>query len=174
VWPTTARVREKPLGRVHIPCLTQHRVDQGAVRVAHAAFLRGNVYMRLRDTLGSIYTDDAFAALFPTRGQPAEAPWRLALVTVMQFAEGLPDRQAADAVRGRIDWKYALGLALDDPGFDASVLSEFRTRLVAGGAEELLLDTLLARFREQGLLKAHGLDPCPRGDPRAQSARMCR
>ena len=112
--------------------------------------------MRLRDTLGSIYTDDAFAALFPTRGQPAEAPWRLALVTVMQFTEGLPDRQAADAVRGRIDWKYALGLALDDPGFDASVLSEFRTRLVAGGAEELLLDTLLARFREQGLLKARG------------------
>jgi transposase len=74
----------------------------------------------------------------------------------MQFAEGLPDRQAADAVRGRIDWKYALGLALDDPGFDASVLSEFRTRLVAGGAEDLLLDTLLARFRAQGLLKARG------------------
>jgi len=131
-------------------------VPEETARVARAAFPRGNAYLRLRDTLGSIYTDDAFAALFPTRGQPAEAPWRLALVTVMQFAEGLPDRQAADAVRARIDWKYALGLALDDPGFDASVLSEFRTRLVAGGAEELLLDTLLARFREQGLLKARG------------------
>jgi len=131
-------------------------VPEETARVARAAFPRGNVYMRIRDTLGSIYTDDAFAALFPTRGQPAEAPWRLALVTVLQFAEGLPDRQAADAVRSRIDWKYALGLALDDPGFDASVLCEFRTRLIAGGAEEVLLDTLLAHCRAQGLLKARG------------------
>lgn len=131
-------------------------LPEETARVARAAFPRGNVYMRLHETLGTIYTDDTFTALFPTRGQPAETPWRLALVTVMQFAEGLPDRQAADAVRGRIDWKYILGLALDDPGFDASVLSEFRTRLVAGHAEEVVLETLLTRFREQGLLKARG------------------
>lgn len=131
-------------------------VPEDTVRVARAAFPKGNTYLRLRDTLGSIFGDDAFVALFPTRGQPAAAPWRLALVTVLQFAEGLPDRQAADAVRSRIDWKYALGLRLDDPGFDASVLSEFRARLLAGGAETLLLDTLLSHCRAQGWLKARG------------------
>jgi transposase len=81
---------------------------------------------------------------------------RLALAVVLQFVENLSDREAADAVRGRIDWKYALGLALTDPGFDHTVLSEFRSRLVAGGAELLLLDTLLQRLQEQGLVKAHG------------------
>jgi transposase len=125
-------------------------------RVAQAAFPRGNMYMRLRDELGTIYEDHLFATLFSARGQPAESPWRLALTTVMQFAEGLSDRQAADAVRSRIDWKYALSLELPDPGFDHTVLSEFRTRLVAGQAEQLLLETLLTRVRECGLLKARG------------------
>jgi transposase len=125
-------------------------------RVAQAAFPRGNVYIRLRDELGTIYEDHLFATLFSARGQPAESPWRLALTTVMQFAEGLSDRQAADAVRSRIDWKYALSLELPDPGFDHTVLSEFRTRLVAGQAEQLLLETLLTRVRECGLLKARG------------------
>jgi transposase len=60
----------------------------------------------LRDTLGTIYEDEQFADLFPQRGQPALAPWRLALVCVLQFLEGLSDRQAANAVRGRLDWKY--------------------------------------------------------------------
>ena len=87
----------------------------------------------------SIYTNDQFTALFPRRGKHAEAPGRLALATVLQFVEGLSDRQAADAVRGRIDWKYALGLSLTDPGFDHTVLSEFRSRLIDGGAERLLL-----------------------------------
>lgn len=122
------------------------------VRVAHAAFPKGNALMLMRDELGAIYEDEAFAHLFPRRGQPAEAPWRLALVTIFQFAESLSDRRAADAVRSRIDWKYALSLELDDPGFDASVLCEFRARLLEGGGQ-LLLDTLLARFREMGLLK---------------------
>src|SRR5258708_19474900 len=86
--------------------------------------------MQMRDVLGSIYNDEDFADLFPKDGQPAEAPWRLGLVTVMQFVENLSDQQAADAVRGRLDWKYLLGLELTDPGFDASVLSEFRARLI--------------------------------------------
>lgn len=68
--------------------------------------------MTMRDELGAIFEDEDFAHLFPRRGQPAMAPWRLALVTIMQFAEGLSDRQAADAVRARIDWKYALFLEL--------------------------------------------------------------
>jgi len=83
-------------------------VPEETRRVAQAAFPRGNVYTRLRDAFGPIYDDQLFAPLFSARGQPAESPWRLALTTVMQFAEGLSDRQAADAVRSRIDWKYAL------------------------------------------------------------------
>jgi len=131
-------------------------VPDDTAQVARAAFPRGNRYLRLYDARGSLFADRDFAALFPTRGQPAEAPVRLALATILQCMEGLSDRQAADAVRGRIDWKYLLCLALTDPGFDHTVLREFRTRLVAGEAEHLLLDTLLARCREQGLLKARG------------------
>ena len=131
-------------------------IPEETARVAHAAFPNGNLYMRMRDHFGALFTDDAFASLFPPRGQPAEDPARLALVTILQFAEGLSDRQAADAVRARIDWKYALGLELTDRGFDASVLCEFRSRLLQGNAEQTLLDTLLLRFREAGLLKARG------------------
>jgi transposase len=108
-------------------------IPEDTARVARAAFPQGNTYMAMHAILGRIYEDAQFASLFSARGNPAEAPWRLALVTVMQFAEGLSDRQAADAVRARIDWKYALALPLDDPGFDFSVLSAFRTRLVQGG-----------------------------------------
>jgi transposase len=129
-------------------------IPEETVEVAQAAFPKGNVYLLMRDRLGSIYQDEDFAALFPTRGQPAEAPWRLALVTVLQFRENLTDRQAAEAVRSRIDWKYALGLRLKDPGFHFSVLSDFRARLLSGQAEDLLLDKLLTVFKEQGWLKA--------------------
>ena len=131
-------------------------VPEETARVARAAFPKGNVYMQMYDELGLIYENHQFATLFPRCGQPAEDPARLALILVMQFAENLTDRQAADAVRGRIDWKYALGLELTDPGFDFSVLSEFRTRLVAGGAELLLLETLLTQCNARGLLKARG------------------
>lgn len=131
-------------------------VPAETARVARAAFPKGSRYLQMRDALGTIFTDTDFATHYPNRGRPVEAPWRLALVTVMQFAEGLSDRQAAEAVRARIDWKYALGLDLTDPGFDFSVLSEFRARLLAGSAEHLLLDRLLAACAERGLLKARG------------------
>jgi transposase len=131
-------------------------VPEETARVARAAFPKGHACLRLRDELGTIYTDERFAALFPSLGRPAEAPWRLALVTVLQFAEGLPDRQAADAVRGRLEWKYLLGLELGDPGFDFSILSDFRARLVAGGAEHLLLDALLGCCTAAGLVKRRG------------------
>jgi transposase len=98
-------------------------------RVARAAFPKGHPYLTLADELGTLFTDEQFVTLFPARGQPALAPWRLVLVSILQFADGLSDRQAADAVRSRIDWKYVLRLDLADPGFDASVLSEFRARL---------------------------------------------
>ena len=131
-------------------------IPEDTQRVARAAFPHGNIYMQVADRLGPIYHDEQFTALFPRRGQPAEAPARLALVTLLQFAEGLSDRQAADAVRSRIDWKYVLGLALTDPGFDHTVLSEFRSRLIAGEVETLLLDALLTVARAQGVLKARG------------------
>jgi transposase len=131
-------------------------IPEETSRVARAAFPKGNVYIQMRDVLGVIYDDASFRPLFAVRGHPANHPWRLALVTVMQFAEGLSDRQAAEAVRARIDWKYALGLELTDAGFDFSVLSEFRTRLIGGSAEMLLLDALLTACKARDYLKLRG------------------
>jgi transposase len=125
-------------------------------RVARAAFPKGTLCLDIADALGPIYRDSQFAALFALVGQPAAAPAMLALATVLQYMEGLSDRQAADAVRARIDWKYLLGLPLADPGFDHTVLSEFRSRLVEGKVEQQLLDTLLDRLRDLGLVKPRG------------------
>ncbi len=122
-------------------------------QVAHAAFPKGNIYIEIRDTLGSIYIDEDFADLFSLKGKPALAPWRLALICIMQYMENLSDRQVAEAVRGRIDWKYMLSLPLEDDGFDFSILSEFRTRLLEGGKEELLLERILEELASRGLLK---------------------
>jgi transposase len=133
-----------------------HPIPEETRRVAQAAFPRPSRFMQMRDRLGTIYDVAAFGALYPPRGQPAEAPGRLALVIIMQVADGLTDRQATDAVRSRLDWKYALGLELTDAGFHSSVLSKFRTRLVTGGAEQMLLDVMLTRFQACGLLKAGG------------------
>ena len=139
-------LRPQPIGS--IPEQTAH--------IAHAAFPKGHPYLPLRDHLGTIFQDEDFAALFPAWGYPGLPPWRLALVTIMQFRENLADRQAAEAVRARIDWKYLLGLDLTDPGFDFSVLSECRDRLLAGSAEAHLLEKLLELCQMMGLLKARG------------------
>lgn len=131
-------------------------VPEQTAPVAHTAFRKGNIYLQMRDELGTLYSDDDFAALYPRRGQPAQTPWRLALITVMQFVENLSDRQAAEALRARIDWKYALSLELTDDGFDFSVLCQFRERLIAGKADQLLLDRMLEHFKAKQLLKARG------------------
>jgi transposase len=131
-------------------------VPEDTTRVARAAFRRGNACLILRDRLGTVFTDTDFVDLYPKRGQPAYAPWRLALVTLLQFREGLSDRQAAEAVRARIDWKYLLALDLADPGFDRSVLCEFRGRLLDNDAVGRLLARVLDAAREDGLLKARG------------------
>ncbi len=131
-------------------------VPDDTARIARAAFRTRNPYLILRDRLGTLFTDADFADLYPKRGQPAYAPWRLALVTLLQFREGLSDRQAADAVRARIDWKYLLALDLADPGFDRSVLCEFRGRLLGNEAVGRLLARVLDAAREDGLLKARG------------------
>src|SRR6266853_1313312 len=117
---------------------------------------KGTTVTQLRDALGPIYSDEHFAHLFPKRGRAAEAPWRLALVTVLKAIEGLTDRQAAECVRTRIDWLYALALPLDDPGFDYTILTDFRQRLLAAQAQELILDPILQLCRQRGWLKAGG------------------
>lgn len=131
-------------------------VPAATAHFAQLAFPGGNMYMQMRDELGAIYEDALFANLYAAEGQPAVHPWRLALVSVMQFAENLSDRQAAAAVRARIDWKYALSLDLGDSGFHYSVLSEFRARLLEGGLEQILLDRLLEHCRQRGWLRARG------------------
>ncbi|MFD9633996.1 IS1182 family transposase [Streptomyces violascens] len=131
-------------------------IPEQTVRVARAAFPRGCLAMRIRDGLGEVFADAELADLFSSRGHPALSPGRLGVVSVLQFTENLTDRQAADAVRARVDWKYALAMDLDDPGFDHSVLSEFRSRLAADAQGERLLDLLLERLRAQGLLRSGG------------------
>jgi transposase len=132
------------------------KVPAETVRVAQAAFPQGNNYMTMRDQINQIYTNSQFTHLFSHAGRSAEAPGRLALVLVMQYAEGLSDRQAAEAVRSRIDWKYALALPLEDAGFVHGILSQFRERLIAGGEEMLLLEDMLMRFNDLGLLSSRG------------------
>jgi len=131
-------------------------VPDETARIARAAFPKGNPYLTLRDQFGLIFQDDDFVDLHSETGQPALAPWRLAWITIMQFRENLADRQAAEAVRARLDWKYLLALELSDPGFDFSVLSEFRDRLLTVQAEERLLDKMLVQCQAQGLLKSRG------------------
>ena len=131
-------------------------VPEFTAKVARSSFPKGNLAMRIRGELGEVYADARFAAAFGVRGRPGISPGQLMMASVLQFTGNLTDRQAADAVRDRVSWKYALGLELDDRGFDASVLSEFRSRLVAGDLVCLALDALLARLAGLGLVKAGG------------------
>ncbi len=129
-------------------------IPEETQRIAKAAFPKSSPFMVMRDEMGIIYENSEFLDLFSHRGQPAEAPGNLALVMIMQYAEGLTDKQAAQAVRGRIDWKYALGLSLDDSGFDQSALVRFRQRIINGGKEMHLLDHMLTHFDQRGWVKA--------------------
>jgi transposase len=126
-----------------------------AVRAKYA-WREAPLAVQVRDRFGELFPDVEFESAFAGRGRPGWSPGRLALVTVLQMAEGLTDRQAAEAVRERLSWQYALGLDLDDPGFDHTVLSEFRARVVDHGLEERVLDLLLDRLVEVGLLGPGG------------------
>ncbi|MEU7004840.1 transposase [Nonomuraea sp. NPDC046570] len=125
-------------------------VTRGAWGVVHA------LPVRVRDELGELFADERFVAAFGAEGRSGWSPGRLALITVLQRVEDLTDRRAAEAVRRDLSWKYALGLELDDPGFDASVLSEFRSRVIAHGLEERVLDLLLEVLKDKGLVKKGG------------------
>lgn len=131
-------------------------VPAATAQIARAAFPKGALAVRIRDELGPWYGDSDFAAAYPVRGKAGISPAQLAMVTVLQFTENLTDRQAADAVRGKIDWKYCLGLELADDGFEFTALNGFRERLLAGGAERVIFDRLVERLKQLGLLKAGG------------------
>ena len=139
-----------------LPPRIEYRVPEETARVAWKIFPEGNLYMQWYDTFGTLFEDQDFADLFSIEGQPALSPMRLCLVLLLQFAEGLSDRQAAEAVRTRIDWKYLLCLELTDTGFHYSVLSEFRGRLVTHGAEASIFNRVLELCRAKGLVKKRG------------------
>src|SRR5687767_11975939 len=132
-------------------------VPETTATAVRAAFPKGNLYVDLREEFGSLYRDELFADFYSNRGHPVEvAPWRLALVTVMQYIEGLTDRQSADAVRRCMDWKYALSLELTDPGFNFTLLHDFRCRVLTHEAGQRCLDTFLAACKARGWVKARG------------------
>jgi transposase len=133
------------------------QVPDATAAAVRAAFPKGNLYVDLCAEFGTLYNDQLFADLYPPEGRPVEvAPWRLALVMVMQYIEGLTDRQAADAVRRCMDWKYALSLDLTDPGFDFTLLHDFRCRLLTHEAGQRFLDAFLAACKARGWIKARG------------------
>jgi transposase len=132
-------------------------IPEATAAAVKAAFPKGNLYVDLHAELGVIYDDNLFADFYADRGHPVEiAPWRLALVTVMQYIEGLTDRQSADAVRRCIDWKYALSLELTDSGFDFTLLHDFRQRLLLHDGAQRILDTLLDTCKTRGWIKTRG------------------
>ncbi len=132
-------------------------VPEATVAAVQAAFPKGNPYVELRAEFGTLHDDQLFADLYLPEGRPVKvAPWRLALVVVRQYIEGLTDSQAAHAVRRCIDWKYALSLELTDPGFDFTLLHDFRSRLLTHEAGPRFLDAFLAACKARGWIKAHG------------------
>lgn len=138
----------QPISNLEIPALTK--------KIPLTSFPKGNPYIKLKDRLGNIFDDHLFKDLYPKVGQPTVSRWRLALITILQHGENLSDRQAADAVRSRIDWKYLLSLDIDDSGFDFSILSEFRKRLIDNDAQERIFNKILAKCKELKLIKERG------------------
>jgi transposase len=117
---------------------------------------KNNVYRLIGDKLFAKINEQEFADLYPSEGQPGLSPVILAFVTVFQFIEKLPDRQAVESLRMRLDWKYALHLPLEHEGFNFSVLSEFRDRLIAGKAEGRVFEKLVVQIQELGMIKERG------------------
>ncbi|WP_218040504.1 transposase [Actinomadura sp. WMMB 499] len=138
----------RPRSVVEIPELT--------ARMARASNPRGTTAMWVRDHLDGLWSDADLACWYPRDGRSGLSPAQLAMVCVLQFLLNLSDRQAAEAVRCWIDFKYASAMELDDPGFHHSVLSDFRDRLAADDPADRLLDLALERMKDAGLVKQHG------------------
>jgi transposase len=148
----------RPRSGEHVPPLT--------AQVARASNPGGTTAMWVRDRLDGLWRDEDLADWYPRDGRPGLSPAQLATVCVLQFLLGLSDRQAAEAVRCRTDFKYGLAMELDDPGFHHSVLADFRERLAQDERPDRLLDLALARLKESGTRTrahhaAHRLHPCP-------------
>ncbi|MFB7957788.1 transposase [Streptomyces sp. NPDC056045] len=135
----------RPRSGEHVPPLT--------AQIARASNPGGTTAMWVRDRLDGLWCDEDFADWYPRDGRPRLSPAQLATVCVLQFLLGLSDRQAAEAVRCRIDFKYAMAMELDDPGFHHSVLGDFRDRLTEDGRADRLLDLALVRLKEAGLVR---------------------
>lgn len=126
-------------------------------RVALQIYPSGHLLRRLGEEYADVLRDEDFSDLYSSTGQPALSPALLALVTVLQAMEHCSDRLAAEMVRSRIDWKYALHLPLEYPGFDPSVLCEFRQRLVRHQAQRRVFDAFLQRLKDRGFLSGRAL-----------------
>src|SRR5260370_15299059 len=135
----------RPRLGAEVPALT--------ARVARASNPAGTTAMWVRDRLDGLWDDEDFAGWYPRHGRPGISPAQLTTVSVLEVLLDLSGRDAAEAVRCRIDFKYALGLGLDDPGFHHSVLGDFRDRLLEDGRVDRLLDLALARLKEAGLVR---------------------
>ncbi len=152
---------------------------EATVAAVQAAFPKGNLYVERRAEFGILYEDQLFADLYPPSGRPVEvAPWRLALVMVMQYIDGLTDRQAAAAVRRCMDWKYALSLELADPGFNFTLLHDFRGRVLTHAAGQRFRESLPGRLQSPGLAEGAGhatdrFHARPGGDPHPAPVRVC-
>lgn len=134
------------------PC-SGEQVPPLTAQVARASNPGGTTAIWVRDRLDGLWCDEDFVDWYPRDGRPGLSPAQLAAVCVLQFLLGLSDRQAAEAVRCRIDFKYAMAMELDDPGFHHSVLADFRDRLAEGDRADRLLDLALARLKEAGLVR---------------------
>jgi len=127
-------------------------LPEDTARVARQAFPKGNIYLTIGDKIGALLEDADFADMYAGEGKPAVPPYILAMVCIFQFMEDLSAREVADAVRARIDRRYALHLPLDDPGFDYSVLSDFRQRLLEHDKGLMMFERVLKRLEALGLL----------------------
>lgn len=131
-------------------------VPEETVQVVSAANPKGNPYIAFRDELDRSFKDDEIVDIVQDFGKASPTSLQLALVTILQFRENLSDYRAAEAVRSRSAWKYVLGLELTDPGFEFSMLDDYRRRLKQGSKEWLLLDWLVECCQPFGLLKTRG------------------
>jgi len=131
-------------------------MPEETARVGRVILKEESPYRLIGEKLFEKFSEQDYADLYSSEGKPAVSPVILAFVTVFQFMERLPDRQAAESLRMRMDWKYALRMPLEYEGFEYSVLSEFRDRLSEHEAEGRVFEQLVSEFRNMGLIKERG------------------
>jgi transposase len=131
-------------------------IPRDTARAAQAAFGKGNIYVMIGDQIEPLLAEADLTDLAAAMDKPTATLGMLALVTAFQSAENLPDRRAAEAVRTRTDWKYALHLPLEGPGFDPLMLCEFRQHALRDPAAQQAFGQVLDHLAEIGLLRRLG------------------